>query len=93
MKTTRGLGQTALRTYLKVAKATNELENHAKKTRAWQQGLDPPAILGEVDAALDCVERFGRRGTEPNELFRSEFGHNSFKIQESVEKFSYVIFM
>ena len=28
------------------------------------------------------VERFGWRGTEPNELFRSEFGQNSFKIQE-----------
>ena len=28
------------------------------------------------------VERFGRRGTEPNELLRSEFGQNSFKIQE-----------
>ena len=30
----------------------------------------------------DLVERFGRRGTEPNELFRSEFGQNSCKIQE-----------
>ena len=28
------------------------------------------------------VERFGRRGTEPNELFRSESGQNSFKLQE-----------
>ena len=28
------------------------------------------------------VERFGRRGTEPNELFRSDFGQNSFKIQK-----------
>ena len=28
------------------------------------------------------VERFGRRGTEQNELLRSEFGENSFKIQE-----------
>ena len=26
------------------------------------------------------VERFDRRGTEPFELFRSEFGKNSFKI-------------
>ena len=32
--------------------------------------------------ARPCVERFGRRGTEPNGLFRSEFGQNSFKIQE-----------
>ena len=29
-----------------------------------------------------CVERFDRRGTEPFELFRSEVGQNSFKIQE-----------
>ena len=28
------------------------------------------------------VERFDRRGTEPFELFRSEVGQNSFKIQE-----------
>ena len=28
------------------------------------------------------VERFDRRGTEPFELFRSEFGQNSCKIQE-----------
>ena len=32
--------------------------------------------------SLTWVERFGRRGTEPNELFRSEFGQNSFKIEE-----------
>ena len=39
--------------------------------------------------ALTSVERFDRRGTEPNELFRSEFGENSFKIQEfSLEFFS-----
>ena len=28
------------------------------------------------------VERFDRRGIEPFELFISEFGQNSFKIQE-----------
>ena len=28
------------------------------------------------------VERFDGRGTEPFELFTSEFGQNSFKIQE-----------
>ena len=41
----------------------------------------------ELHAAVAAwVERFGRRGTEPNELFRSEFGQNSVKIQEfSVE--------
>ena len=40
--------------------------------------------VGPADPVAPCVERFGRRGTEPNELFRSEFGQNSFKnlIQE-----------
>ena len=33
-------------------------------------------------AAGALVEMFGRRGTEQNELFRSEFGQNSFKFQE-----------
>ena len=28
------------------------------------------------------VERFDRRGTEPFELFRSEFGQNSVRIKE-----------
>ena len=37
------------------------------------------AVAEEVEIS---VERFGRRGTEPNELFRSEFGQNSGKIQE-----------
>ena len=48
-----------------------------------EKGLVGRAIKQCVE---DLVERFGRRGTEPNELFRSEFGQNSFKIQEfSVE--------
>ena len=42
-------------------------------------------VCEEQDEQLDTVqtrvERFDRRGIEPNELFRSEFGHNSFKIQ------------
>ena len=53
---------------------------------------------GPRGAVETLVERFGRRGTEPNELFRSEllllrcfrseFGQNSCKIQEfSLEKF------
>ena len=36
----------------------------------------------EHPAVPAWVERFDRRGTEPFELFRSEFGQNSFKIQE-----------
>ena len=40
-----------------------------------------------IAAVYFRVERFDRRGTEPFELFRSEFGQNSFKIQEfSLEK-------
>ena len=51
-----------------------------------------PCIFGAVPL---LVERFDRRGTEPFELFRSEFGQNSFKIQEfSLEnlKISEIIF-
>ena len=32
------------------------------------------------------VERFGRRGTEPNELFRSEFGQNSWNLKKKPRK-------
>ena len=31
---------------------------------------------GKREAVPDLVERFDRRGTEPFELFRSEFGQN-----------------
>ena len=34
-----------------------------------------------VDGAHSRVEWFDRRGTEPNELFRSEFGRNSVKFK------------
>ena len=44
------------------------------RPRRPSRGLDP---RGKA-----LVERFGQRGTEPNELFRSEFGQNSCKIQE-----------
>ena len=45
------------------------------------------AASGYLQATLAAqvtiwIERFGRRGTEPNELFRTELGQNSFKIQE-----------
>ena len=33
------------------------------------------------------VERFDRRGTEPFELFTSEFGQDSVRIQESLLEF------
>ena len=48
-------------------------------TRAARPGpVAGPA--GEPAAAL--AERFDRRGTEPFELFRSEFGQNYIGIQE-----------
>ena len=31
------------------------------------------------------VERFGRRGTEPNELFKSEFGQNSWNLKKTTK--------
>ena len=34
--------------------------------------------LGTEALLQASVEKFGRRGTEPNELFRSEFGRNSW---------------
>ena len=48
--------------------------------RAARPGVRRPRPGAE--AAARWVERFGRRGTEPNELFRSEFVQNSCKIQE-----------
>ena len=36
----------------------------------------------ELETVLAWVERFDRRGTEPFELFRSEFGQNSVKIMD-----------
>ena len=38
--------------------------------------LPPDAAVGAL------VERFDRRGTEPFELFRAEWGHNSVRINE-----------
>ena len=41
----------------------------------------PPAALATL------VERFDRRGIEPFELFRSEFGQNSVRIKELLLEF------
>ena len=58
----------------------------------------PEVIAGDPAAFLACskaprirlkVERFGRRGTEPFELFRSEFGQNSgsfVRIHQKLKK-------
>jgi len=42
---------------------------------------------GKQVAVEILVERFDRRGTEPFELFRSEFGQNSFRIKEILLEF------
>ena len=41
--------------------------------------LAEPSVPSLVPSS---VERFDRRGTEPNELFTADFGQNSSKIQE-----------
>jgi hypothetical protein len=48
--------------------------------------LQTPEAL-ELPHALALFERFDRRGTEPFELFRSEFGQNCIRIQEILLEF------
>ena len=47
-------------------------------------------VCEEQDEQLDTVqtrvERFGRRGIEPNELFRSEFGQNSWNSKKTTKR-------
>ena len=43
--------------------------------------LEDSVPVSEKEVA-SLVERFDRRGTEPFELFRSEFGQNSVRIKE-----------
>ena len=55
---------------------------------AKERGTDPAAGTGCASARARAaentwVERFGRRRTEQNELLRSEFGENSWKIHEA----------
>ena len=58
---------------------------HSGSARASAFAASPPCAegvfrkLGRAHAGA-WVERFDRRVTEPFELFRSEFGQNSFKI-------------
>ena len=42
----------------------------------------PRRVRGAGVGVAGLVERFDRRGTEPFELFRSEFGQNSVRIKE-----------
>ena len=45
------------------------------------------SAFGLFGLVLASVERFDRRGTEPFELFRSEFGQNSARIEEILLEF------
>ena len=40
--------------------------------------LGPRVSVSSLGSVRNSVERFGWRGTEPFELFRSEFGQNSW---------------
>ena len=53
----------------------------------WPKSAATPAAgtCGDVDA---LVERFDRRGTEPFELFRSEFGQNSWNPEKTMKSHS-----
>ena len=45
-------------------------------------------VVSWVVAAVEAwVGRFGRRGTEPNELFRSEFGQNSWNQKKTTKSY------
>ena len=47
---------------------------------------DAPETEAE-GAVLYWVERFDRRGTEPFELFRSEFGQNSWNRKKTTKNY------
>ena len=62
------------------------LNEHSMRMSIAFEALRNLTSLGALRGGETWVERFDRRGIEPFELFRSEFGQNSFKIQEfSVE--------
>ena len=57
---------------------------------------DPGARRDELDdgaalAAAPLAERFDRRGTEPFELFRSEFGQNSWNRKKTTKNLNHFI--
>ena len=51
----------------------------------------PPALAARPRGPRRAVERLDRRGIEPFELFTSEFGQNSFKIQYILLEFVFLI--
>ena len=60
-------------------RSNSEVMLHAELGRR----LGDTALRARADGLLAeiLVDRFARRGTEPFELFRPEFGQNSVKIQ------------
>ena len=57
-----------------------------KPTPPGPQPSTPPPPTGLAPVA-PLVDRFDRRGIEPLELFRSEFGQNSLRIEEILLEF------
>ena len=56
-------------------------ESHDRDRRFWMC-FQKVCASSVVPVVRTLVERFDRRGTEPFELFRSEFGQNTCKIKE-----------
>ena len=48
-------------------------------------GFAPVRVVGVLGPLPALVERFDRRGTEPNELFTSEFGQNSWNRKKTTK--------
>ena len=70
---------------LKVLAGEHDPRDHGVHRRG--RGLPHGGAGVEPDAVPLLVERFDRRGTEPFEQFRSEFGQNSARIKEILLEF------
>ena len=63
---------------------SDQLDGEDERGQRRNDGRRAPLPVGDLrrdgeQGLAAWVERFGRRGTEPNELFRSVFGQNFFK--------------
>ena len=68
---------------LRVWRTLSRAERQLSEQTARLPGVADRVVLRcTPNAVLNLVERFDRRGIEPFELFKSEFGQNSFKIQD-----------
>ena len=79
---------------LKRAKSTPAMSSPKGKGKGKDPAPPPPGpsagggMLSSVASGVGTlVEGFDRRGTEPFELFRSEFGQNSVRIKEILLEF------